>query len=101
MPVEIYNNHYLPQTHKIDNLMNKNLLDLGPFFDRLNDMNSELVFSGRNVQLWGYFIYIFAALFLAELILKRKFTKRGRQLVNCSSSNLPRLYHYWVFCFRW
>lgn len=78
IPVELYNNHYLPQAYAIDNLMNKKLYDLSPFFDRLSYMTKTLLFGGRNIQLWGYFIYIFSILFLLELILRRKFSIEAR-----------------------
>ncbi len=77
VPVEIYNNHYLPQTYAINNLMNKDLSNLSPFFQRVSDMFTQLLFGGFSIELWGYFIYLFTVLFLAELILKRKFTREA------------------------
>lgn len=78
IPTELYNNHYLPSEYKIDTLINKNLTDLGPFWERLGDMNSVLMFGERGKMLWGYFMYIFVFLFLAELVVKRSFSREGR-----------------------
>jgi hypothetical protein len=78
IPVQVYNNHYLPQAYAVDSLMNKNLGDLDPFFQRISDMTSELIFGERGTMLWGYFMYIFVILFIAELVIKRKFNKDAR-----------------------
>lgn len=78
VPVEIYNNLYLPQTYAVDNLLNKDLLNFGPFFDRLYYMTGNLMFGEKGIMLWAHFMYIFAFFFLIELIFKRSFTGEAR-----------------------
>ncbi len=77
IPTEIYNNHYLPQTYQVDSLMNKDLSNIQPFFNRLSYMTLELMLGNRGRMLWAYFMDIFVLIFLIELIFKRKFTKEA------------------------
>ena len=72
--VSIYINRYLPVKYNVEGQVNKNLGDLSPFFNRLSDINSELIFSAKGVGFYGYFIYFFLLLLLLELVIKRKFT---------------------------
>jgi hypothetical protein len=72
--VSIYINRYLPVKYNVEGQVNKNLGDLSPFFNRLSDINSELIFSARGVGYYGYFFYFFLLLLLLELVIKRKFT---------------------------
>ena len=41
-------------------------------------MNSVLMFGERGQMLWGYFMYIFVFLLVAELVIKRSLSREGR-----------------------
>lgn len=75
LPTELYNNHYLPVDYKIDTLVNKDLTNLSPFWVRITEMTSQLMFGEKGQMLWGYFMYIFVVVLLAEMIFVRKFTQ--------------------------
>ncbi|OQP56946.1 hypothetical protein A3860_10240 [Niastella vici] len=76
--VTIYINKYLPVKYNIQSLVNKNLGDLSPLFDRFTDINSKLIFSDMGVGYYGYFIYFFLLLLLLELVIKRQLTPATR-----------------------
>jgi hypothetical protein len=78
LPTELYNNHYLPQTYKIDSLFNKDITNLEPLWKRFSEMNDSLIFGERGQMLWGYFMYIFVILLGAELVIKRRLTREAR-----------------------
>jgi hypothetical protein len=75
LPTELYNNHYLPVDYKVETLINKNLTDLSPFWIRITEMTSKLMFGEVGRMLWGYFMYIFLICLVAELIFIRKLTR--------------------------
>lgn len=76
--ITIYVNHYLPISYSVGELINRRLLDFKPLFERFWGMNKQLIFSSDGVSYYGYFIFLFCALFLMELCLKRKFSQNGR-----------------------
>jgi len=72
IPVELYNNVYLPQDYKIDDLTNKNLFDFQPLWDRISEVNDKLIFGEFSYRLYGYTLNAFGILLVAELLIKRK-----------------------------
>ena len=76
--ITIYINRYLPAKYNIEGLVNKNLGDLSPFFTRLSEINSKLIFSDMGVGYYGYFIYFFILLLLLEVVIKRKLSSTTR-----------------------
>lgn len=76
--VSIYINRYLPVQYNIQELVNKNLLDLSPFFKRFLEMNSTLIFGDNGIGYYGYFMYFFLLLLLVEIVFKRRFTGPAR-----------------------
>jgi hypothetical protein len=78
LPSQLYIKHYLPVHYDIGGLVNNHLSTLGPLFQRYSDIVTRL-FSGEfSIHLWGYFFYLTAILFLAELIFLRRFNKEAR-----------------------
>jgi len=78
LTVQLYNNHYLPAHYDVSTLVNPHLSDLRPLFSRYRDMVTELIVSEYGIRLWGYCMFVWAALFLAELVVLRSFTRAGR-----------------------
>ncbi|WP_118972275.1 hypothetical protein [Taibaiella koreensis] len=78
LPVQLYNNYYLPKGLAVDSMLNKNITNLSPFFNRLSDMTSILMFGPQGKILWGYFLLIFMIFLVAELIFKRNLDKEAR-----------------------
>jgi len=73
LSITIYINRYLPQQYNVAGLVNNNLFDVTPFFTRLSEINTKLIFSENNTYMYGYFFYLFIIFFLAELIFFRGF----------------------------
>jgi len=76
--IPVYINYYLPVQYHVPDLVNTHLLDLAPLFKRWTEMNSQLIFSKWGIELYGYFIFLFLVLLLAETTVKRRFTAAGR-----------------------
>lgn len=70
--VYIYINHYLPVSYSIAAQVNPQLTSLTSVWDRFVQTNDNLLFSEQGIIHYSYFIFIFLALFAAELIVKRK-----------------------------
>lgn len=66
--VNIYIDHYLPIRYNIEGLVNKNLFSLGPLWGRFMDINTELLFSAQGVKYYGYFVFIFLIILLADVL---------------------------------
>jgi hypothetical protein len=75
LTVYVYINFYLPVVYDIDGQVNANLLNPGPFFQRFMDINTWLIFSAKGVDYYGYFFFLFLAVFITDLIFNRKLEK--------------------------
>jgi hypothetical protein len=76
--VPFYIDHYLPVTYNVEGTINQHLRDVGGLWNRFKLINTKLIFSEIGLNYYGYFIYLFLAVFVLELIVKRKFTVQGR-----------------------
>jgi ABC-type proline/glycine betaine transport system permease subunit len=79
LSITIYINRYLPQQYNVTSLVNNNLFDVTPFFTRLSEMNTKLIFVENNTYMYGYFFYLFIIFFLAELIFLRGFNTDAKK----------------------
>jgi len=77
LPVQRYINHYLPVHYDIGTLVNNNLSDWHPLLQRYGDIVSKLLFGTFAIHLWGYLFYIASALFVAELVFVRRFSREA------------------------
>ncbi len=75
LSIYIYINHYLPVNYDVGGQVNSHLFNLSPLLQRFLDMNQSLIFSKKGITLYGYFIFIFLAMFVLELAIKRGFNK--------------------------
>jgi hypothetical protein len=78
LPVQLYIKHYLPVSYDVAGLINQHPSDLAPLFKRYGDICSRLLTGEFAVHLWGYFMFVWAAFFVGELILLRRFNKEAR-----------------------
>lgn len=76
--IPVYINYYLPVKYHVPDLINTHLFNLAPLYKRWWAMNRELIFSKYGIELYGYFIFLFLLLLLAEIVVKRRFTAAGR-----------------------
>lgn len=73
--VGVFIKYYLPKGIELVNETNFSSVSI--YFDWLNKMNAELVFGGDNLDLYGYFIYLFIIVVFIDLIAFRKFKKEA------------------------
>jgi hypothetical protein len=78
LPVQLYIKHYLPVHYNVAALVNQHLSDLTPLFKRYGEISSRLLTGELAVHLWGYFMFVWAAFFVGELVLLRRFNKEAR-----------------------
>jgi hypothetical protein len=78
LPGPFYIGHYLPVHYDVSGLVNNNLTNWDPLFQRYSDILSHLIASTFGVRLWGY-IYYFAAFFLvAGMFFPGRFNRDAR-----------------------
>jgi len=80
--INIFDKHYIPLSFNVGTQINSNLGDISPYFTRLSEMNSRLLFDSSemnmSVTLYGYFIYFFIFILIVDTIFFRKrFTKES------------------------
>ncbi len=73
----IYLNYYVPVFYDVDGLVNKDITNLSPFWDRLSEITGVLIFSKLSAIFYSYIFHFFLIMVAAELIVYKKFTKQG------------------------
>lgn len=58
-------------------LINSNFADVSVFFGKMQDMAGKLIFAKQGEQIYGYFIYFFCLLLIADLVWPRKFSRES------------------------
>jgi hypothetical protein len=66
LSITIYINYYLPSLYKIDSLLNNNLADLHPLYQRISDITGKFLLAGNVLDHYGYFVFIFLIVFCAD-----------------------------------
>lgn len=79
--MNVFINHYMPAQYNVGALVRQHLYNVRPLLNIFLQVNSQLIFSGDGVGLYGWFIFLFCALFLAELLFVRKFTPNARNFL--------------------
>jgi len=74
----LYINYYLPVRYDISSLTNPHLLQLSALYHVYVNMVTELVTSAWSLNLWGYFIFLWAAVFLADVLVNRRLSRPAR-----------------------
>ncbi|MCW3121426.1 MAG: hypothetical protein JWQ38_918 [Flavipsychrobacter sp.] len=69
--------HFVPIPMDVAHEINQNLGDFSPLFKRLGDMLSLLIFSYAGTQFYGWYMFIFTAIFFIDLIFIRKYNKEA------------------------
>lgn len=70
--VNIYINYYLPVHYNIEGLVNNNPLNLQPLVSRFMDINTELLLSLQGIKYYGYIVFLFLLMLLADIFYARK-----------------------------
>jgi hypothetical protein len=78
LTTQLYIKHYLPVKYDIGALVNTHLTDLHPLFTRYGDIVTRLMTGTFAIHLWGYIMYVFFTLLMAEALLMRGFSRDAR-----------------------
>ena len=76
--IHIFVRLFVPIPFNASNDLNPNLADVSYFFERIKAMNSVLIFGHQGLVVYGYFMYVFMGLLLADLLFVRKFNLESR-----------------------
>jgi hypothetical protein len=77
LTITIYIKLYLPSSYNVDSLLNGNLLNLAPFYNRLTDMTQGLLLGGEAVNYYGYFTYLFLIVLAVNAFSKEAWNRRN------------------------
>jgi hypothetical protein len=78
LPGPFYFGHYLPAGYNIGGLVNNDLTNWSPLFQRYSDIMTHLIASPLGVRLWGYIYFVAAGLLLAEIFVPGRFNRDAR-----------------------
>ena len=78
LTITVYLNHYLPVKYDVAGTLNNHLSDISTFFNRLGGINSRLIFSHQGIIFYSCYFFLFLALFAAEAIFQRKFSRESQ-----------------------
>jgi hypothetical protein len=76
--MNVFVKNFVPQTLDTAAQMNKNLADVSVFFTRLSAINDYLIFGDQGKLVYGYFLYIFMFMVVADAAFTRRFSKDAR-----------------------
>lgn len=75
LSIIIYINYYLPSLYKIDSLLNTNLTDLRPLYQRISDITGKFLLAGNVLDHYGYFVFIFVIVLCADAFRKNSWNR--------------------------
>jgi hypothetical protein len=75
LSITIYINLYLPSLYQIDSLLNTNLTNLTPFYQRISDMTGKFLLAGEVLTRYGYFVFLFVIVLLADVFHKNSWNQ--------------------------
>lgn len=78
LSITLYFNFYLPVKYDVQGLVNNNLLNLRPLWERFIAMNKQLIFSKDGIGYYAYFFFIFLLVLLADLFISYKLNRNSR-----------------------
>ncbi len=74
--ITLYFNLYLPVNYDVQGLVNTNLTDLRPLWDRFRAMHTQLIFSEEGY--YAYIFYAFAIVLIADLFVSFRMNRNSR-----------------------
>ena len=78
LPGPLYIGHYLPAHYDVGGLVNTDLSDWSPLFQRYSDMATRLIFSIFGVHLWGYIFFVAVGLLIVEFFVPGRYNRDAR-----------------------
>jgi hypothetical protein len=78
LSITLYFNFYLPVTYDVQGLVNTDLLNLQPIWQRWLAMNKRLIFSNDGIDYYAYFFFIFLLVLVADLFISPRLNRNAR-----------------------
>jgi hypothetical protein len=75
LTIRFYINHYLPVHYDIAALVNSHPFNLRPLLGEYRDIFKKLIISEYGIHLWGYIMFVWAGIFLADLVILRRLNR--------------------------
>lgn len=75
--INVFVKKFVPFKWDVSVEINQNLSDVSVLFQRLSDMVNLLIYSEAGTEFYGWFIFIFTAVLLVDIVWPRKFNKEA------------------------
>jgi hypothetical protein len=79
--IGIYLKYYIPHSFNLSGQINHNLGGVSLLFTRFAEINTGLIFGGKNIDIYGWIIYLFLAVLLGDIIFFRRFNTEARVML--------------------
>jgi hypothetical protein len=76
--IKVFVARFVPMTFDLSTQVNQHVADMSPFVVRLREMSSKLIFATAGVNVYGWFVFFFCAVFVLDLVITRKFSHIAR-----------------------
>jgi hypothetical protein len=73
--IHVFVARFVPIPFVLKDSVNPHLADITPFFDRLSDMWSKLLFSDFGIGYYGWYVYLFCFVLIVDVLWPRKFNR--------------------------
>lgn len=78
LSITVYVNHYLPVKYEVEGLLNPDLFNFTPIWERIKAVNIELIFSKQGIEYYSYSFFIFLLVLLIDLVLSLRLNRSSR-----------------------
>jgi hypothetical protein len=78
LSITLYCNYYLPAKYDVVGLVNPELFNFTPLWERIVTMNKRLIFSEQGIRYYSYSFFIFLLVLLGDLIFSIKLNRDSR-----------------------
>jgi len=75
--IRVFVKNFVPLSLNVSESVTSHLADISPFFKRLEDICTQLIFSNYGASFYGNYIYFFLTLLAIDLIWPRKFNRES------------------------
>ncbi len=76
--IQVFIRFFIPIPFDLSQNINPDLGNISAIFRRLQDINTQLIFTYKGIALYGYFVFLFCAVFITDLIWLRRFNLESR-----------------------
>jgi hypothetical protein len=76
--IDVFVKHFIPIPFDLGSNVNPNLSDVSAFTKRLDDINTQLIFSNVGIGVYGYYVYLFLIVLALDILWLRRFNRAAR-----------------------